>query len=175
VNVPGSGGRPGTRPGLTRGFGAAVPRSGTRRQARPAGRVGSWRGAAPLPRRAEEHDPHREVVGEVLEAVDLVGGDEEQRARRERLDPVAHPELPPPRRDDVQLVAVVGGLRVVASGRVEAHLEVAVDEDLGRVPACWERQGPGRGQATGTAGSYPSSAPTSGHWTSFPHISRGIW
>jgi hypothetical protein len=63
--------------------------------------------------------------------VNLVRGDVEQRTRPDRIDPVADPKLPVPRRDDVELVAVVRGLRVVSFRRVEADFEVAVDKHLG--------------------------------------------
>ncbi len=73
-------------------------------------------------------------------------GDVEQRARHDGIDPVADPELPAPRRDDIKLVAVVGGLRVVSFGRVEADLEAAVDKYLGRPPAFRQWQSTGGGQ-----------------------------
>src|SRR5262249_27908570 len=54
--------------------------------------------------------------------------------------------LPPPRRDDVELVAIVRALGVVPLRGIEADLQVAVDEHLGRAPAGRQRQGEGGGE-----------------------------
>ena len=76
----------------------------------------------------------------------LVGRDIEQRARPDRIDLVADPEFALPRRDAVELVAVVGRLGVVSLWGVEAHLEIAIDEDFRRPPALGQRQSPSSGQ-----------------------------
>jgi len=47
------------------------------------------------------------------------------------IDPAADPHLPAPRRDDVDLVAVMGRLRIMPFGGVEADLEVTVGKHLG--------------------------------------------
>ena len=91
--------------------------------------------AAALLLRTVEDDPHREIVREIFEPVRRVRGGEQQIAGLARRHPVVDAELAGPRGDDVKLVAVVRGLRVMAFGRVEPDLEVAVAKRLGRTAA----------------------------------------
>jgi hypothetical protein len=71
-------------------------------------------------------DPRREVVGEALEAMLDLRGDEEHVARPEGDALPAHEERAAPARDHVQLVLIVRRLRVGAPWRVVPELHAAV-------------------------------------------------
>jgi hypothetical protein len=75
--------------------------------------------------RPVEDDPHDEVFGEVLEAVDDAGGHEEEVAGGERVSLLAVDELAAALGDDVSLVARVRLLRVSPARRVNLDREAA--------------------------------------------------
>src|SRR4029079_14644155 len=87
-----------------------------------------------------EEDPDKEIVAELLEAVDDAGFDEQHVGRGDRMAMRAVDEPAGTTRDDVRLVTRVRLLRIDAARRVELHLQRSVLEDRGRALALRRRK-----------------------------------
>src|SRR5215210_7335017 len=77
-----------------------------------------------------EHDPHRKVVREVLEAVFDACVYEQHVAWTERVALLTVDELPASAHDHVEFVAGVRRLRVCATGSVDLDLHAPVSKHL---------------------------------------------
>src|SRR5918912_611041 len=101
-----------------------------------------WIGFAAL--RAVEYDPDDYVIAEILEAVDLACGSEQQVAGAERLAALSDDEIPAALYNDVHFIARVRLLRVRAARRVDLHEQTAMLED-GREPLSLRPRQAGQG------------------------------
>jgi hypothetical protein len=119
--------------------GASTPTAGRTASARNSRLLASIESHDRLPSssglsRAVEDDPYGEVIGECLESVGLMCSRVEHGAWADRMELIGDPKRPLSRRDDVDFIAVVRSLWILALGRIEAQLEIAVDKYLGRAP-----------------------------------------